>query len=67
MKTNKWKEIRIVWDLWDNVKCTNICIIGFPDGEEREKGPEEEVIISENLPNMEKETVSQVQEVQSPI
>ena len=34
-------------DLWDNIKCTNICIIGVPEGEEREKGPEklfEEII-----------------------
>ena len=22
-------------DLWDNIKCTNIHIIGFPEGEER--------------------------------
>ena len=22
-------------DLWDNIKCNNIRIIGFPDGEER--------------------------------
>ena len=22
-------------DLWDNIKCTNICIIGVPEGEER--------------------------------
>ena len=36
-------------DLWDNIKCTNICIIGVPEGEEREKGPEKifEEIISE--------------------
>ena len=27
-------------DLWDNIKCTNIHIIGAPEGEEREKGPE---------------------------
>ena len=27
-------------DLWDNIKCTNICIIGVPEGEEREKRPE---------------------------
>ena len=26
-------------DLWDNIKCTNIQIIGVPEGEEREKGP----------------------------
>ena len=25
-------------DLWDNIKCTNICIRGVPEGEE--KGPE---------------------------
>ena len=27
-------------DLWDNTECTNIHIIGVPEGEEREKGPE---------------------------
>ena len=27
-------------DLWDNIKRNNICIIGVPEGEEREKGPE---------------------------
>ena len=27
-------------DLWDNIKCTNICIMGVPEGEESEKGPE---------------------------
>jgi len=27
-------------ELWDKVKCTNICIIGVPEGEEREKGTE---------------------------
>ena len=24
-------------DLWDNIKHTNICIIGVPEGEERER------------------------------
>ena len=44
-------------DLWDNIKCTNIHIIGVPEGEEREKGPEKifEEIIVENFPNMRKE------------
>ena len=23
-------------DLWDNIKCTNICIIGIPEGENGE-------------------------------
>ena len=27
-------------ELWDNVKCTNIHIIGVSEGEEREKGTE---------------------------
>ena len=53
-------------DLWDNIKCNNIRVIGVPEGEEREKGPEKilEVIIVENFPNMGKEIATQVQEVQ---
>ena len=56
-------------DLWDNIKCNNICIIGVPEGEEREKGLERlfEEIIVENFPNMGKEIATQVQEAQSPI
>ena len=53
-------------DLWDNIKHTNIHIIGVPEGEERERGLEKifEDIIAENFPNMGKETVIQVQEAQ---
>ena len=53
-------------DLWDNIKCKNIRIIGVPEGEEREKGPEKisEEIIVENFPNMGKEIATQVQEAQ---
>ena len=53
-------------DLWDNIKCTNIRIIGVPEKEEKKKGYEKifEEIIVENFPNMEKEIVNQVQEVQ---
>ena len=52
-------------DLWDNMKH-NIHIIGVPEGEEREKGPEKilEEIIVENFPNMGKEIATQVQEAQ---
>ena len=30
-------------DLWDNNKRTNIRIIGVPGGDEREKGPQENI------------------------
>ena len=53
-------------DLWDNIKCNNIRIIGVLEGEEREKGPDKifEEIIVENFPNMGKEIATQVREVQ---
>ena len=56
-------------DLWNNIKCTNIRIIGVPEEEEKNKGYDKifEEIIVENFPNMEKEIVNQVQEPQSPI
>ena len=53
-------------DVWDNIKCMNIQIIGIPEEEEKKKGYEKffEEIIVENFPNMEKEIVNQVQEAQ---
>ena len=53
-------------DLWDNIKRTNIRIIGVPEKEEKEKGTEKILgeIIVENFPNMGKEIVNQVQEAQ---
>lgn len=24
-------------EIWDTIKCTNICIMGVPEGEKREK------------------------------
>ena len=47
-------------DLWDNIKCTNIQIIGVPGEEEKKKGSEKifgEIIV-ENFPNMGKEVVN---------
>ena len=49
-------------DFWDNNKRNNIHIIGVPEGEEREKGPEK--IFEEIFPNMGKEIATQVQEAQ---
>ena len=51
-------------DLWDNIKHTNIQILGVPEKEEKKKGTEKisEQIIFENFPNMGKEIVIQVQE-----
>ena len=53
-------------DLWDNIKRTNIRIIGVPGEEEKKKGTEKilEEITVENFPNMGKEIVNQVQEAQ---
>ena len=57
---NKVKRMRRVEDslrdLWDNIKCTNIQIIGVPE-EEKKKGYEKifKEIIVENFPNMGKE------------
>ena len=47
LKTNE-ESLR---ELWDNVKCTNMHIIGVPEGEEREQGTEKifEEIIAENF------------------
>ena len=51
-------------DLWDNVKHTNIRIIGVPEEEDKDKGYEKilEEIIVENFPKMGKDIVIQVQE-----
>ena len=53
-------------DLRDNIKRTNIWIIGVLEEEEKKKGYEKifEDIIVEKFPNMEKEIVNQVQEAQ---
>ena len=52
-------------DLWDNIKYTNIRIIGVPE-EEKKNGTEKifEEMIVENFPNMGKEIINQAQEVQ---
>ena len=67
---NKEKKMRrnedSLRDPWDNIKRTNICIIGVPEEEEREKGPKktsEEITVG-NFTNMGKEIATHVQEAQ---
>ena len=51
----------VLGDLWDNIKCTNMCFIGIP---KRKKGPEKifEETVAVNIPNLGKETITEVQE-----
>ena len=67
---NKEKRMKRIEDSlrdhWDNIKCTNIRIIGVPEEEEKKKGTEKifEEIIVKIFPNMGKEIVNQVEEAQ---
>ena len=66
---NKEKRLKKIEDslrdLWDNIKHTNIRIIGVPEEEEKKKGTEKifEETIVKNFPNTGKEIVK-VQEAQ---
>ena len=53
-----------MWDLWYNIKCADLHIIGVPEKEEREKGIKNvfEEIMDENFPNLKKETDLQLQD-----
>ena len=52
--------------LWDNFKCTNIQIVGVPEGEEKEQEIENlfEKMMKETFPNLVKEIDIQGQEAQ---
>ena len=64
----KGKRIKInednLRDLWDNVKCPTIQIIGVPEEEDKKRDHEKilEEIIVENFPKMGKEIITQAQE-----
>ena len=52
-------------NIWDNINGTIIHIFRVPEGKEKEKWSEKIVeIIAKNFPNIEKKTLTQVQEVQ---
>ena len=53
-------------NLWDNVECPNIQIIGVPEKKDKKTGREKilEEITVENFPKMGKEIATQVQETQ---
>ena len=53
-------------DLWDNVKCPNIRIIGVPKEDDKKKGHEKilEKTMVQNFSKMGKEIATQVQETQ---
>ena len=61
IKRNKYN----LRDIWDNVKCPNIRIIGVPEEEDKKKGREKilEEIIVDNFPKMGKEIATQIQEI----
>ena len=48
-----------VRDFWDNIKCTNIRIIGVPEEDEKKKGSEkisEEIVVETSLIRERKES-----------
>ena len=62
------KNEQVVRELQDNMKHNNIHTIGIPGEEDEEEGIEilfEEVMM-ENVPNLMREKVTQIQESQSP-
>ena len=67
---NKGKRMKKIEDslrdLWDNIKCSNIRVLGVSEEEEEKKGTEKifEEIIVESFPKMGKKIVIQIQEVQ---
>ena len=67
MKKQQFKKVKSLTNFWDNLKRSNIRIIGVPEGEEHQQEIENlfEQIMKENFPNLEKEIdFQEVQEAQ---
>ena len=57
MKKQELKKVKTLTNLWDNLKHSNIWIIGVPEGEEQQQETENlfEQIMKENFPSLVKE------------
>ena len=57
MKKQELKKVKSLTNLWDTLKCSDIQIIGVPEGEEQEQEIENlfEKIMKENFPSLAKE------------
>ena len=57
MKKQEFKKAKNLTNIWDNLKHSNIQIIGGPEGEEQQQEVENlfEQIMKENFPNLVKE------------
>ena len=67
MKKQEFKKMKRLLNLFDNLKRSNIRIIGVPEGEEQQQEIENlfEQIMKENFPNLAKEIdFQEVQETQ---
>ena len=66
MKKQESKKMKRLRNLWDNLKCSNIRIIGVPEGEQQQEIENLfEQIMKENFPNLAKEIdLQEVQEAQ---
>ena len=65
-ETRIWKNKETLTNLWDNLKRSNIQIIGVPEGEEQAQEIKNlfEQIMKENFPNLAKEIDMKVQKAQ---
>lgn len=65
-RENRWKKKKVLRDLWDYNKRSNICVIEVLEGEEKEDraGKILKEIVAENSPNLAKGINPQIQEAQ---
>ena len=56
MKKQEFKKVKSLRNLWDNLKCSNIRIIGVPGEQQQEIENLFEQIMKEKFPNLVKET-----------